>query len=532
MVNCDCGWDTTTPIIQGDVNITYNQSANKASYIADFPVRRDKVNNIDTTAFSVQALAVYDNIALMVLDSAADSNYQHNMVVTMDLQTQLIIDRRDDFLPQNLHWNSACVMGLDSGNVRILLTAGQDQCYINMQPAGVLVSTDTGYSSTVSVGGVTYDSTNGILYGHSAGTFYVMTLSGKIFDCEQLFDGKPIIQKMSNWLYPGFLTHSQECEYHDGILYSIFSHPNAAFKFTPQGVFLGVDSIPYHVNGHPFGELENIAWSDYYNCFICNSQGRANDNFEPGHYWWGRVFVWAWGGAAADNWRVEYSRNDGQPDNVLVGGVKQIYATAHFPLAKPIAGDNCRHDGTPQKPFQFVTDAVYMAASIERDSSHAECHLICSGDFAAYEAGSYNQAEDTGAGITIPANLRIVLETDTTHLPRINVANSAAVDFVPGATAGIIDRLNCSRNSVVSCGVNCYNVIVSPGAVFSGNNLGAVVLYVDSNGLARIGGTNTTFTAGGYKHPNGIIVAPASYDVTNISGISATNLKMYGVDFT
>lgn len=538
MVDCECNnicnWDTAQEIIQGDVNIESYQSANCASYICDVAQRRDTAGNLDTQPYGVQALTTWEHYAIMCYTNGMDAGDTVNRLVIIDLATQTVTDVADQFLPAGKHWNSATMYGHGPMGYTILFTSGYDQCTIAVSGAGKLVALLKRFSSDVSVGGISYDAGTGRLYGHSAGRVYDMVLSGNTFYCSLIFDGRPMINTLTNWLYGGYASHSQEIEYHDGVIYVLYSHPNTAFKFSTNGKFLGVDSIKYAANGHPLGEAENLAYSTYYNCFLLNSNGRVADDYEPNHHIWGRSYLFSWGGSAADNWPLEYSRNDGTPDNVQVGSTKIIYATANRPSAIPHINDRLRHDGTPANPFNFFVDALYMAQAMECDGARREAWIYASGNFAAYENGTYDirPTTPTGTGVTVSGDLRITVMTDATVLPRLVIANSTSVDIVPaeGVTGGTVRWLNCSRNTSVCCYVNCPEVAVANGAKFNGNNLGTCKLSVDSGAIALLGGTNNTMAAGSSKHSNGLIFASTAVNnLANVDGIAAQSMYVCGV---
>ena len=556
MVDCECGnlnlcdWsdNKAQEIIQGDVNITYNQSKNDLSYIADIAMRRERVGGVDTIPFSAQALAVMGQYAMIVYVDGVDD---HNRMVVMDISTQKIISVQDDFLPRGYHWNSACFHSRKNApNTYYVVGKNGSICTV----AEVIVFergiphhiSFTSSTTSLSIGGITWDNDSDIVIGHSAGAFYSLNILTTGLTGDLLFDGGNIIEAEQNWLYPGYTTHSQECEYHDGVLYSIYSHPNTVFKFSLNGQFLGAESLPFATKGHPVGELEAIAWSEMFQTNICLSQGRVSDDYitKTGEgdnaYLWGRSFIWSWGGAAVDNWRTEYSTNAGDPSNVQVGSYKDIYAVATEPPVISSLTDysayDCRHDGTPDHPFNFLIDALYMAEMTERDSSRPECRLRVKGDFNSYEQGSYNGK--SGDGIVVHGNLKIIMkqpENGNTILPRFSVANSASVDFSidpidrTTAAACSVERLLCSRNSRVSLYGHCPEIHVSAGAVFTGNYLGDTEIHVGSCGIAHIGGTDTEILPASERAENGLVMIDNEVSGQSAFEVVANNINIYGV---
>ena len=487
-----CNWDKTTSIIQGDVTIQHNTSAANTSYVADFAMHRLSDGSLP---YSAQGMCTYEHYAIMCW---TNSDNTANRIAIMDLQTLTITDVKENWFTHGGHLNSMCVYGDKNGQdtYAIYVANGTTLYYFRVSTNGTFIGQPTLLTSNVSFGGICYNSEAGYLIGHSAGKFYRLETATAlgVVTATLVFDGSAPIRTMYDWIYPGWESHSQSCEYHDGILYSVFSHPNTIFKYSVNGAFLGSESIPYAVDGHPCAELEDLSWSDTYNCFLINSQGRTYDDYFPGKYIWGRSYLFAWGGYASRNWRLEYSSNDGSPDNVQAGSLKQIRCVANNPGSAPSVGQFCRHTGIPSEPFNFITDAVYMSEYLESNSGRDEVHLYLSGDFDNYEQGTYNTLTETGSGITISGDLRVVIQTNLTDIPRINVANGATVDFITAAgvdvNTGIIRKINCSRNSKVMCNMRCPEVVVGIGATFCGNNLGEVKISAQSLSTVMLGNTN------------------------------------------
>lgn len=523
-MNCSC-WDDGATIIQGDVTIESLIGGNGISYIGDIPLQRGAGN---IRPHSAQGLATWDHYAVGV---AVNADNSANVVYTIDLSTYHIVDSVSNALLTAVHWNTATVLDRTAATVEVAFAGHGAIQTLYIGAGGQIQNGGRSFASTLAFNGISKDFQSGKLYATAGGKIYLLELDEPSVMATEIIDTNPVISQLTTWVYPGWTLRRQSMTHHNGVFYLSYSHPNTLLLFAGNGNFLGAASLPYTSQGHPLCEIEDMDWNSTYNCFIVQCQGRATDDYMPSEAAiWSHALFFAWGGTASDNWRLEYSTATGDPTNVQAASLKQVYATAAVPPFQPNAGYFIRHTGLQAEPFDFVSDAIFMASELETNSSREECHLILSGDFAAYENGNYLYG--TGSGLTIPTELRIVFNADGTKLPRVNVANSNMCSFLPGESSDncSIERLNCSVNSRVYCQIPVGEIVVGVGAKFTGNNVGQTVLTVSSMAEARFGATNNVFLAGSSMATNGSIIAPASVDMTNVSNSDNTALKLYGVD--
>ena len=380
-----------------------------------------------------------------------------------DEKTKLLEDIHE--LPSGHHYNSGCVAGRKNGNLYLafgglahdIVMITIDLTSFNITKVSELVTEYTYFALANTPEGVIYALSNGyVCQLEFTSSFDAILSSNQLFSFVD-FEDNIFNQTLLTQSYE--LITRQGLGYYKGEILIPYSYPNIIVRCLPSGTMTGIINMPNVCNGDTAGELEDIAYSEYFDSIIFNTCAQVATEFigsEKALEYRYNTF-WLMGEKVGVNFEQTYRGQDGITQSQQVALRRNIYCTADskFKAEKPYyIGQKCYYNGTQQAPYVTCGRAFFKAHTLKNQYNCA-VNVVFDGDFT--NISEYAR---------VPETCRIYLKTDTTRLNSLYIEDGANIVInysTDDVTKATIKDVTLNTESELTSSVRLDSLTASTG---------------------------------------------------------------------